>query len=69
MFQGDLDFLEENRSSDLCYYLFSIVGSAVCGLGYSWGDIVLIMYVRAWIQLGGHSAHHVCAGLGTAGGT
>lgn len=41
--KGDLDFLEENRSSDLCYYLFSIVGSGVCGLGYSWGDVVLII--------------------------
>ena len=30
---------------------------------------MLIMYVRAWVQLGGHSAHHVCAGLDTAGGT
>ncbi len=48
--QGKLEFLEENNEDDLCYYLFALASSAVCGLSYSShgaalsvGDILLIM--------------------------
>ena len=41
--QGTLDFLEENRDDDICYYLFSLASRSVCGYELSVGDILLIM--------------------------
>ena len=41
--QGKVEFLEENNVDQVCYYLFNIVGRAVCGYQLSPGDIICIM--------------------------
>lgn len=41
--QGKVEFLEENNIDQVCYYLFNIVGRAVCGYQLSPGDIICIM--------------------------
>ena len=46
VFQGKVDFLEENNQDELCYYLFSLASQEVCGIEpgqLSAGEILLIM--------------------------
>ena len=43
IFQGKFEFLEENRDDDLCYYLFTIASSQVCGNSITVGDVILIL--------------------------
>ena len=44
--QGKVEFLEENNIDQVCYYLFNIVGRAVCGYQLSPGDIICIMWAQ-----------------------
>lgn len=46
LFQGHIDFLEENNKDSICYYLFSLVSEEICGIEpgqLSAGDIIMIM--------------------------
>lgn len=45
--QGDLDFLEENREDVICYYLFSIVSSAVCGVVVQTSAFQIVLIIVA----------------------
>ncbi|XP_011409630.1 PREDICTED: cation-dependent mannose-6-phosphate receptor-like [Amphimedon queenslandica] len=51
---GKFEFLEENRDDDLCYYLFTIASSQVCGNSITVGDVILILMsclVVIWLIL------------------
>lgn len=50
--KGKVEFLEENNIDQVCYYLFNIVGRAVCGYQLSPGDIICIIaacLIVSWV--------------------